>query len=98
MTNTGDSSCLMLIFFRHTIGWTYQAQDKKQRTLPCGKPKSGRNLISSKTSGRFTVHGIPYSEHSSFPVSIVNVFVAYQFYPLSSKCYMSVPARNLLTV
>ena len=42
-----------VVGFRPT-GWTYSA-------------KSGENLISSKTSGRYSVHGVPYSEHSSFP-------------------------------
>ncbi|KAL7534648.1 hypothetical protein ACHAXR_006011 [Thalassiosira sp. AJA248-18] len=55
-----------VVGFRPT-GWTYSAQDKKQRTLPCGRPRPGKNLISSKTSGGYTVHGVPYSEHSSFP-------------------------------
>ncbi|KAL3815300.1 hypothetical protein ACHAXA_006802 [Cyclostephanos tholiformis] len=55
-----------VVGFRPT-GWTYSAEDKKQRKLPCGRPKPGRNLITSKTSGRFSVHGVPYSEHSSFP-------------------------------
>ena len=63
--------CSLIASFTFT-GWTYQAQDKQQRTLGLGKSKpSSRNLISSKTSGRFSVHGVPYSEHSSFPVSIV---------------------------
>jgi len=53
--------------FRPT-GWTYSgARDKNQRTLPCGRPKPVGNLISTKTNGRYTVHGVPYSEHSSFP-------------------------------
>ncbi|KAL7553827.1 hypothetical protein ACHAWF_017172 [Thalassiosira exigua] len=55
-----------VVGFRPT-GWTYSARDKNQRTLPGGRPKPGRNLISSKTSGRYSVHGVPYSEHSSFP-------------------------------
>ena len=63
--------CSLIASFTFT-GWTYQAQDKQQRTLGLGKSKpSSNNLISSKTSGRFSVHGVPYSEHSSFPVSIV---------------------------
>jgi len=53
-----------VVGFRPT-GWTYSAQDTKQRTLPGPKPVS--NLISSKTSGRYSIHGVPYSEHSSFP-------------------------------
>ena len=53
------------------LGWTYTAADKKQSKLPCSRPKTGRNLITSKTSGRFSIHGVPYSEHSSFPVSEV---------------------------
>jgi len=57
-----------VVGFRPT-GWTFRptAQDKTQRTLPCGRPKSSRNLISSRTSGRYSIHGVPYSEHSSFP-------------------------------
>eukprot|EP00579_Thalassiosira_antarctica_P031049 CAMPEP_0202032200 /NCGR_PEP_ID=MMETSP0905-20130828/65400_1 /ASSEMBLY_ACC=CAM_ASM_000554 /TAXON_ID=420261 /ORGANISM="Thalassiosira antarctica, Strain CCMP982" /LENGTH=983 /DNA_ID=CAMNT_0048596055 /DNA_START=87 /DNA_END=3037 /DNA_ORIENTATION=+ len=57
-----------VVGFRPT-GWTFRptAQDKNQRTLPSSRPKPGINLISSKTSGRYSVHGVPYSEHSSFP-------------------------------
>ena len=44
-----------VVGFRPT-GWTYSAT-----------PKPGGGLISSKTSGRYSVHGVPYSEHSSFP-------------------------------
>jgi DNA cross-link repair 1A protein len=54
-----------VVGFRPT-GWTYTAKDKKQTLLPCGKPKPS-HLISSKTNGKFSVHGVPYSEHSSFP-------------------------------
>lgn len=55
-----------VVGFRPT-GWTFIAKDKKQTLLPCGQPKPGRHLISSKTNGNYTVHGVPYSEHSSFP-------------------------------
>jgi len=51
-------------------GWTYKpkSRDKRQRTLPgASPPKAGRDLISSITNGKFSVHGVPYSEHSSFP-------------------------------
>jgi len=61
-----------VVGFRPT-GWTYSAQsapDKRQMNLPCSRPpKPGKNLISTKTSGRYSIHGVPYSEHSSFPVS-----------------------------
>jgi len=39
--------------FRPT-GWTFST-------------KTSGGIISSKTSGRYSVHGVPYSEHSSFP-------------------------------
>eukprot|EP00985_Skeletonema_marinoi_P020132 scaffold11796_cov143-Skeletonema_marinoi.AAC.4 len=55
-----------VVGFRPT-GWTFSAKDKKQTLLPCGQPKPGRHLISSKTNGKYSVHGVPYSEHSSFP-------------------------------
>ena len=53
-------------------GWTYKpkSRDKRQRMLPgASPPKAGTNLIVSTTNGKFSVHGVPYSEHSSFPVS-----------------------------
>ena len=28
---------------------------------------NGRGLVSTRTTGAFTVHGVAYSEHSSFP-------------------------------
>ena len=52
------------------LGWTYTAADKKRSKLPCSRPKLG-GISTSKTSGRFSIHGVPYSEHSSFPVSKV---------------------------
>ena len=56
-----------VVGFRPT-GWTFTAKDKKQTLLPCGqKPKHNRHLISSKSNGNYIVHGVPYSEHSSFP-------------------------------
>ncbi len=55
-----------VVGFRPTR-WTFSAKDKKQSLLPCGQPKPGRHLISSKTNGKYSVHGVPYSEHSSFP-------------------------------
>ena len=48
-------------------GWTYKAQAKRQTTLV--PSTSAKNLITSKTNGRYSIHGAPYSEHSSFPVS-----------------------------
>ena len=42
-----------VVGFRPT-GWTYTSDQSSK-------------LISSKTSGRFCVHGVPYSEHSAFP-------------------------------
>ena len=55
-----------VVGFRPT-GWTLTVKDKKQTLLKCGQPKPGRHLISSKTNGSYSVHGVPYSEHSSFP-------------------------------
>ena len=54
-----------VVGFRPT-GWTYSASKKSNKSAT-SSPSSKQKLISSKTSGRFSVHGVPYSEHSSFP-------------------------------
>ena len=46
-------------------GWTYSTPNKSK--APSSSSMTKQHLISSKTSGRFSVHGVPYSEHSSFP-------------------------------
>lgn len=56
-----------VVGFRPT-GWTFSGKsDKKQTLLPCAQQKPGRQLISCKTNGKYSVYGVPYSEHSSFP-------------------------------
>ena len=53
-----------VVGFRPT-GWTYSATERSSKSESLSQKKL--NLISSKSSGRFSVHGVPYSEHSSFP-------------------------------
>jgi DNA cross-link repair 1A protein len=53
-----------VVGFRPT-GWTYSTPKKSMEASSSSTTK--QHLISSKTSGRFSVHGVPYSEHSSFP-------------------------------
>lgn len=53
-----------VVGFRPT-GWTYSASKKPSKAA--GASPTKQKLISSKTNGRFSVHGVPYSEHSSFP-------------------------------
>ncbi|KAL7521278.1 hypothetical protein ACHAWX_005956 [Stephanocyclus meneghinianus] len=53
-----------VVGFRPT-GWTYSTPKKSAK--PSSTSPQTQKLISSKTSGRYTVYGVPYSEHSSFP-------------------------------
>jgi DNA cross-link repair 1A protein len=48
-----------VVGFRPT-GWSHSSSKKAGAA-------SGSSIISTTTRGKFTVHGVPYSEHSSFP-------------------------------
>lgn len=53
-----------VVGFRPT-GWSYSTVKKSSKPVSTSPTKE--KLISSKNSGRYSVHGVPYSEHSSFP-------------------------------
>ena len=50
-----------VVGFRPT-GWSHSSSTKKAGAASCNS-----SIISTTTRGKFTVHGVPYSEHSSFP-------------------------------
>ena len=76
LTTNSEESCLWVVPLGHINFKKMQSylggsndkifSKKKYDRVVGFRPTGWSRIVSTKTKGRFTVHGIPYSEHSSF--------------------------------